>query len=231
MIAWEQDDFGLALACFQMVLEEHPGFPDVRNKAGLCLAMLGDMGGALEQLDQAIEINEKYAEAYLNRAIVLNELGRFEEARVSFERAGLLETEGAGDFPADLGNQLAIAHAKVADIYLSCSRPHKAVDEYRLALEVRPGFLDIRSKLAEAFLELGRLDEAKEELLSILRQNPQFTGARLRLGLVYQRSGDHGAAIREWTRCALEDPSDARIQAYLAGLQPNGGSGEAPLVR
>ncbi len=228
LVAWEQDDFGLALACFQMVLAEHPGFPDVRNKAALCLAMLGDMSGALQQLDEALRINDDYVEAHLNRAIVLNELGRFDEARASFDRASLLEQERGGEFPAEIGNQLAIAHAKVADLYLSCSRPGRAVDEYRLALDVRPGFLDIRSKLAEAYLEMGRLGEAQEELESILRQNPEFTAARTRLGMVYLRSGDSEAAIREWTRCAAEDPADLRVQAYLASLRPTTDGAEHP---
>lgn len=212
--AWERDDYGLALACFQVVLEEHPGFPDVRNKAGLCLAMLGDLDGALAQLDEAVTLQPRYAEAHLNRAIVLNELGRFEEARDAFARAAQLER--TDEFPADVGNRLAVAHARVADLYLSCARPERAVDEYLAALEVRPGFLDIRSRLAEAYLNLGRLDDARRELVAILELNPRFTGARVRLGLVLQRSGDRAGAEREWRRCAEERPEDARVQAYLA---------------
>lgn len=220
--AWEQDDYGLALACFQLVLDDHPGFPDVRNKAGLCLAMLGDMEGALEHLDEAIRINDAYGEAHLNRAVVLNELGRFDEARAAFHRASELERAEPDDFPADIGNQLAIAHARVADLYLSCSRPEQAVEEYLLALAVRPGFLDIRSKLAEAYLACGQLDDARTELESILGQNPRFTGARLRLGVVHHRAGDDAAALREWTQCAVEAPGDVRVQAYLASVNGEG---------
>ncbi len=220
MVAWEQDNFGLALACFQMVLDEHPDFPDVRNKAGLCLAMLGDLRGAVEQLDEAVAINPRYAEAHLNRAVVLNELGRFDEARSSFTRAAELERHS--EYPADLGNQLAIAHARVGDLYLDCSRPKKAVEEYLAALEVRPGFLDIRSKLARAYVDLGRLAEARQELLSILELNPDFTAARVRLGMVLQRTGDRVGAVREWKRCAVEDPGDVRVQAYLASAAGGG---------
>ncbi len=180
--------------------------------------MLGDMEGALAQLDEAIRINNAYGEAHLNRAVVLNELGRFDEAREAFDRASELERADPEDYPADIGNQLAIAHARVADLYLGCSRPKQAVDEYLLALEVRPGFLDIRSKLAEAYVACGRLDDARVELLSILDQNPHFTAARMRLGVVYHRIGDDAAAVHEWTRCAKEAPDDARVQAYLASV-------------
>ena len=40
--AWERADYQAALNDFQTVLADDPAFPDVHNKAGLCLAMLGD---------------------------------------------------------------------------------------------------------------------------------------------------------------------------------------------
>ena len=52
----------------------------MHNKAGLCLAMMGEMERALAEFDEALKLNDTYAEAHLNRAIVLNDLGRFEEA-------------------------------------------------------------------------------------------------------------------------------------------------------
>jgi len=64
--AWDRDDYQAALSDFRVVLTEHPDFPDVRNKAGLCLAMLGDLTEALDQLDAAVRIAPGYAEAHLN---------------------------------------------------------------------------------------------------------------------------------------------------------------------
>ena len=54
--AWERDDFTAALATFEEVLDAHPYFADVHNKAGLCLAMLGRTDEALEALRQAIQL-------------------------------------------------------------------------------------------------------------------------------------------------------------------------------
>jgi len=80
LAAWEQDNFAEALELYEAVLKDHPHFADVRNKAGLCLAMMGDVEGALDYFDRALEINERYAEAHLNRAVILNDLGRYDEA-------------------------------------------------------------------------------------------------------------------------------------------------------
>jgi hypothetical protein len=45
--AWEQDDFATAYEHFHTILEDHPNFADIRHRAGLCLAMMGDPTGAL----------------------------------------------------------------------------------------------------------------------------------------------------------------------------------------
>ena len=39
--AWEQDDFAAAFQHFRAILQDHPNFADIRNRAGLCLAMMG----------------------------------------------------------------------------------------------------------------------------------------------------------------------------------------------
>jgi tetratricopeptide (TPR) repeat protein len=216
--AWERDDFEAAYEYFERVLSEHPGFADVHNKAGLCLAMMGEVDRALEQFDLALGVNEAYAEAHLNRAIVLNELGRFGEAKKAFARASELDTRDSRVFPSDVGNKLAIAHARTGDLYLVADRAGEAAKEYSAALQIRPRFADIRSKLAEALLELDRPEDAVKHLERILEEKPGFTGARVKLGVALRRMGDDEGARREWTHCQDEDPEDMRIRAFLAAL-------------
>ena len=216
--AWEREDYETALATFREVLAQNPNFADVRNKAGLCLAMLGDMEGALAEFDAALRLNSGYAEAHLNRGIVLNELGKHEEAQQAFSRAGKLDTRDGTSFPSDVGNQIAITHAKLGDLYLVANRPAEAAQQFEAAIRVRPRFLDIRTKLAEALMEIGESDRAKEELEHILEKNPRMTSARLRLGVLLQRMGDTRRAIEEWRRAAQEDPQDMRPRAYLQSV-------------
>jgi tetratricopeptide (TPR) repeat protein len=216
--AWERDDFETALTTFEAVLEEHPYFADVHNKAGLCLAMLGRTDESLGHFEAALTSNPAYAEAHLNRGIVLNELGRHDEAQAAFERAGEIDTQDSQAFPSDVGNRIAVTHAQLGDLYLVANHPHDARRHYEAALEVRPRFMDIRSKFAETLLELGEIDQAREELDVILEARPGFVGARVRLGVVLQRLGDTEGAIREWQQCAVDDPDDMRPRAYLASV-------------
>lgn len=215
--AWEHEDYGEALECFRSVLKDHPAFPDVRNKAGLCLAMLGDLDAALEEFDKALELNEDYAEAHLNRAIVLNDLGRFDEARQAFERADELDRRHK-KFPSDIGNRLAVSHGRTGDLYMIADQAEKAAREFQAALEVRPGYLDIRSKLAEALIQMDQLEKAREELEGILEGNPEYTSARLRLGVVLHRMGEDQAAVEQWKACLERNPDDMRAKGYLASV-------------
>ncbi|MEM7416418.1 MAG: tetratricopeptide repeat protein [Gemmatimonadota bacterium] len=217
--AWERDDFESALETFQGVLEQYPQFADVQNKAGLCLAMLGRLEEALDHFDAALTHNSSYAEAHLNRGIILNDLGRHEEAREAFGKAGELDTRDSPVFPSEVGNRIAVTHAKLGDLYLVANHPADAIEHYRAALEIRPRFMDIRSKFAETLIELGELDHAKQELTLILESRPSFVGARVRLGVVLHRLGDDARAVEEWKRCLQDDPRDMRARAYLASVE------------
>lgn len=216
--AWEREDYEGAMTTFLEVLTDFPHFADVRNKAGLCLAMLGRFEEALSHFDLALLENPAYAEAHLNRGIVLNELGRHHEAQDAFARAEEIDRRDSRTFPSDAGNRIAVTHAQLGDLYLVSDRPRDAVEHYRRALEIRPRFMDIRSKYAEALIELGDYEEARVELEAILESRPHFVGARIRLGVVLQRLGDVDRAVHEWRRCMEEDPSDMRARAYLASV-------------
>lgn len=219
MLAWEADDFEEALATFETVLKENPNFPDINNKTGLCKAMLGDSEGALESFDKAIELAPTYAEAHVNRGIVLNELGRHDEAREAFEESARLDTRDGRAFPSRVGNEIAVTHAKLGDLYMAADRPSEAADQYRKALEVRPRFMDIHSKLGEALLEMGDAERAKDEFQRVLEDNEHFWYARLKLGVALQHLGDDEGAVREWKRVAEQVPDDMRPRAYIASVR------------
>ncbi|MBT8487612.1 MAG: tetratricopeptide repeat protein [Gemmatimonadetes bacterium] len=217
--AWEREDFESALQTFQSVLKDHASFADVQNKAGLCLAMLGRLEEALNHFDAALELNASYAEAHLNRGIILNDLGRHEEAQEAFAKAGEIETRDSRVFPSEVGNRIAVTHAQLGDLYLVADHPSNAIEHYRAALEIRPRFMDIRSKFAETLMELGELEQAREELTLILESRPSFVGARIRLGVVLNRLGEDEEAMKQWKRCLEDDPRDMRARAYLASVE------------
>jgi tetratricopeptide (TPR) repeat protein len=220
--AFDRRDYTAALAVFRKVLDEHSDWADIRHLSGLCLSFLGQPEAALEEFDRALQLNDQYVEAHLNRALVLNELGRFDEAAEAFERAGYYEYAVSGRFPAAITVRLAHAHSQVGDLYIEAGAPLEAAAQYRRALEMRPRFHDIRNKLAQSLLEIGDTAGAVDQLEIALAGNPRFVPARLNLGLALFRQGDHEGARREWKECREQDPANAQVAAYLALLESRG---------
>jgi tetratricopeptide (TPR) repeat protein len=218
IVAWERREYEEALGVFRSLVEEHPEFADVHNRAGLCLAMLDRPDEALVAFERALELNPSYAEAHLNRGIVLTELARHDEAQSAFDEASRLDTRDGLAFPSSVGNQLAVTHGRLGDLYRVAARQDLAVEQYRAALEIRPRYLDIRARLAEVLVELGRSEEARDELEWVLQENPAYTEARIRLGVVLHHVGETDAAIDQWMRCLNEDPDDLRPRAYLVSV-------------
>ncbi len=214
--AFDQDEYAVALLDLRGVVAEHPDFADVRNQAGLCHAMLGDAEGALEEFGHAVRLNPDYAQAHLNRALVLNDLARFDEAREAFARATEVDSRPGDPLPAELGNRIATGHAGLGDLYMDAEQPAAAVEEYTKALEVRPAFVDIRSRLARALLAMGNVAQAVAELNHVLTGRPSYLDARLILGTALRRMGRTDEAILEWRKCLEMEPSSERALAFLA---------------
>src|SRR4051812_14969643 len=119
--AFEAGDYRIALGLFEEIARQYPNFADIRHFAGLCESFLGNSEGALEQFDYALAANPAYVEAHINRALTLNELGRFDEARAAFDRAAHFEQQVSGEFPAAVTARLANSHAALGDIYFEAS--------------------------------------------------------------------------------------------------------------
>jgi tetratricopeptide (TPR) repeat protein len=217
--AFERKDYAAALDAFRSVLGVRPDFADILHHAGLCMIFLGQLEDGLAYLDRALEVNPAYIEAHINRALMLQELGRYDEAREAFDRARQHEEQSHGRFAAAACTKLANGHTTLADMYMEADAIDDALAQYRAALVLRPGFHDIRNKYAAALIRCGRLDEAADELLAVLEANPRFVAARLHLGLVRFRQGRVAEAESEWRRCEAQHPGSPQVRAYLAMLE------------
>ncbi|HEU0015875.1 MAG TPA: tetratricopeptide repeat protein [Longimicrobium sp.] len=218
--ALARNQYLAALEDLTAVLERRPTFADVHNLAGVCLSMLGRPEEALAHFTRATELNDGYVEALLNRAITLNDLGRLDEARESFARAAEADEEkGGGRFTSAAAARLANLHFALGEAYEGAGAAELAVEQYRRAVELRPQFLDIRSRLGRTLVDLGRAPEAVAELQAVLDHNPGFVQARAHLGLALFRTGDLDGAEREWRRCLAQQPGSAQVGAYLGMLE------------
>jgi tetratricopeptide (TPR) repeat protein len=216
-----QDYYG-AVHLLESVVDSGRAFADVHHLLGVSLSLLGQAQRALGELERALELNPQYVEALIHRGLVLNELGRTQEAEEAFNRAAASLTEPTGGLPAPVSAQLANRHAELADTYAGAGALSRAIEQYEQALELGPAFHDLRYRMARLLIEAGRPLEAREALEEVVRARPNFVDAEAALGLARYLSGDVAGAREVWQGCLERRPENARVDAYLAMLDRAG---------
>src|SRR5258708_6969442 len=112
-----QDYYG-AIHLLEEVIATGRAFADAHHLLGLSYSLAGQHDKALEQLDRALALNPHYVEALIHRALVLNELGREEEASAVLRRAHRIDTGERAGFPTHIAAKLANQHAAMGQAYL-----------------------------------------------------------------------------------------------------------------
>ena len=210
-----QNDYVGAISALREASEREPGYADVRHLLGLALGLAGQPESALEEFDRAVALNPAYVEAHLNRAITLNDLGRYEEAREAFRFAWDSDHSAGRPLSRSVSARLANMHMELGDLYADLGSYAEAADQYRKATDLRPDFLDIRNKMARSLMERGEFDEAISELSGVLEENPEYVEGRVSLGLVHYRAGAYDQATAEWSTCLQQAPDNPKARAFL----------------
>ena len=211
-------DFHGAVLLLREAVVEGYAYPDVYNLLALCLALVERPLEALSAFDRAIALNPRYVEAHLNRAVLLSALGRDDEAQDSYEAAHRLGRADETGFPVVVANRLANDHASLGAHYRDAGALDEAIAQFARALELRPGFPDIRLAHARALVERGRVQEAAVSLDALLANNPRNLDALLLRGLSAYLQEDLETAGVFWTRAAEAHPAEPRIGIYLSML-------------
>jgi tetratricopeptide (TPR) repeat protein len=212
-----RDYHGAALLLTSLT-QEGPAFADAFNLLGLSLALVDRASDALVAFDQALRVNPRYVEAYLNRAVVLNELGREGEAQSSMARAIELGAADESGYPAVVANKLANAHLSLGNAYREAGSIDHAIAQYERALELRPRFQDVRLALGRALVEAGRFTDAGGVLDEVLRLRPSWLDAMLLRGLAAYLQGDLDTAGTIWDDASARHPEEPRLEIYRSML-------------
>lgn len=195
-----------------------PLFADALNLLGLALAMIGRGEDAVAAFDRALAVNPRYVEALLNRAVTLLGLGEPGRAAESFRLAEEYGQVDASGFPSVVANQLANSHADLGDAYRAAGDGEAALAQYRRALELRPGFVDIRFRLGRALLETGAHAEAAVALEQVCAARPEWLDGRLHHGLALYLGGQLAEAAAAWDAAARIHPEEPRLEVYRSML-------------
>ncbi len=129
---------------------------------------------AISTLTQAIEIEPKYAEAYIKRGIAYYHLARYKEAIKDYNQT------------LSLKSYFADAYASRGDAYLALGDEIQAINDYTLSLKKRKN-ARVMSKRAKVYLETGKINEAIADYLYIVKHRPSAIAYYNRGRAYYQK--------------------------------------------
>jgi tetratricopeptide (TPR) repeat protein len=192
-------------------------YADVHHLLALVARERGDFARAVERLERAVAINPRYTDALLALAITYNDLGRYGESRAIRERLASALPKGGPRLdeldPYVLG-KIANQHAALAAAYRDAGCLDDAARELGRAVELRPGFVDLRVKLATLLREAGRVDEAIAHLEDACARAPGYVEAHVQLGFTALGAGRRDLARRALDSALALDPENERARAY-----------------
>jgi tetratricopeptide (TPR) repeat protein len=223
--AYEKGDYAEAERNFTLVVAARP-YADVYNKLGLIYHGKGEFTKAVGAFKKALELNPSYTEVSLNLSVTLNDMGRYNEAIEVFGKAAKIAHGAPYAMDPYIKGKLANEHAKLGDIYYDLGLFGEAVEEYRKALNLRPTFVDVLTKIGIACREKGQYNEAIREFMKAKEINPKYITARINLGVTYYMKGFIDLAVAEWKDALDVSPDNTDARMYLNFVQSE--QGEAP---
>ena len=86
----------------------------------------------------------------------------------------------------------------MADLYFQYKRFNEALEQLLKAENLSARKPEIQLRIAEVHVQMGAVDKAIQVLRILVKDFPQFTLAKMRLGMVYYNSNNVAAAVEQW---------------------------------
>ncbi len=201
----------LGLERFQDVLKDIqklevllPLTEEIHTYAAQAYVGLGNDQRALEELDQAIQLNKRFFEARRMRAQLLNKLGRKRDAT-----RDLLFAVRQNTFLKALSSRKERLKTQVPLNYKE--ELEKTLRDLDLLLELRPNFHRSYLMKARVLLALKLPTEALDVLENISQSKALSAGAYLLKGKAYRALMQDKAALASLEEASKRDPHDPEI--------------------
>ncbi len=212
---FQEKNFEDALPHLETFSKERARFADVWFMIGSIQHSRGRFSEAIGAFEKALQINPRYMEAALNLAVTYNDVGQYEKGTKTYQMAIDAAKEGGrGQLDPLVLSKLANLHADLGDFYRSIDHPQDAVEQYAKAVELRPQYVDIQTKLGMALREAGDLNASVQQLKRAVEVNGRYAPARINLGVSLYAQGDYPGAAKVWQEVLDKNPDNKEARLY-----------------
>ncbi len=194
---------------YSEALEILPDNPDIRVRRAALRNRLDQKEGALEDLNRALESNPGVIQAIFGKGILLQSMGRTEEAIATMRTVEQQTTE----IPAR-----AQAHLLIGQWLGAEGRTALAIDELKKALALQEDLAPARLALANLAADSGRYREAVEQFSKIVAASPDDQSARFGLAIALLMTERYPEALASIEDSVSRFPDWVAMEHVLARL-------------
>jgi tetratricopeptide (TPR) repeat protein len=173
---------------YERLVAAMPDLAPIRLTLGSSYVHLGRLREGIEQLTEAVRLDDADPVAHYNLGSALSSAGEIERAQRHLARA------------IELKPDYAEAHNNLGAIARAQGRADDAVAHFTRAIKADPNFAYAQNNLGSTLRSLGRIDEAIEHYRHALAASPDYADARYNLGLALHLRGRTREAIGELER-------------------------------
>ena len=199
-------------------LKSFPNSSDIYFELANLFHHSGDVGRAIKSFKKTLELDPNHTEASIGLSVILNDIGKYKEARNIFEKAdNRVKGGGTKNLIEDkhINKKFSIKHLELAELYLTYNRFDEALFEIKKACALDSDNEHLRVRLAKIYINKGFVAKAIDELTKLKNEKPNFLAARNALGLIYFSNGNVIEAQAEWKRVVSIDPKNKEAKNYL----------------
>jgi tetratricopeptide (TPR) repeat protein len=185
-------------------LARNPAAGLAHNNLGSLLLQKGRVDEAIDQFQQALDLQPNAADVHSNLGGALLQQGRVEEAIAQLQQALQIQPDSTQ------------AHINLGNALLRKGRVNEAIAQFQRVIELQPGLASAHYNLGGALLQAGRVDKAVARLQRALELQPDLADARMNLGNALLGKGQLNEAIAQFQKAVELQPRLAAAHHNLA---------------
>jgi tetratricopeptide (TPR) repeat protein len=185
---------------------EHEERAEIFANRGVARFQTGDVEGAREDLNRAIDMDDESVPAYLNRAMLRQATGDLVGAFKDYDKVVEIDPENADAFASR--GYLRLEQGELDD----------AVEDFQKAIDIRPYDASNYYNLGNAYAEKAEWEKAIEQYDEAIELDPEDPQAYSNRGSAKIQLEDFHGAIDDWNEATDLDPYNPVPYVKRAGV-------------
>ncbi|MCC6137164.1 MAG: tetratricopeptide repeat protein [Bdellovibrionaceae bacterium] len=178
----------------------------------------GQLKKAIALFRKSLEVDPAFTDSSVGLSIILNDLGRYDEAKQIFENAyATMKAKQNSGVDKNLNEKLATKHAELGQLYMLHEMYSQASEEYTKAARLSPSTPDYKIRLGECHLKMKDADSAIVEFEDALKDK-YAVDTHLKLVEAYNEVGQKDKAIFELDKAQVRNGLSPQIEDWRKRL-------------